>query len=332
MEILLLFALFASFFVAYFSLPFWIKAARRNGFVGRDIHKNEKKDVAEGGGIPVLMGVCSGILLYIAINVFLFKNNENLIYIFAILSVMLITTILGLMDDLLGWKKGLSRKIRIFIVLFAAVPLMAINAGVSSMSIPFFGDINFGVFYPLIIIPLGVVGATTTYNFLAGYNGLESSQGIIILSALAVVTYMTGNSWLSMMALFLVFPLIAFYIFNKHPAEIFPGDVLTYSVGSMIACVAILGNIEKIAVFFFLPYIIETILKARGKLVKESFGKLNKDGSLEMPYEKIYGLEHFAIYVLKKIKPSKKVYEKDVVYLINGFQISIILLGFLLFM
>ena len=64
---------------------------------------------------------------------------------------------------------------------------------------------------------------------------------------------------------------------------------------------------------------------------KQSFGKPNEDGSLEMPYEKIYGLEHLAIYILKKIKPSKKVYENDVVSLINLFQIIIIIIGFVLF-
>ena len=128
----------------------------------------------------------------------------------------------------------------------------------------------------------------------------------------------------------MVASLIAFYIFNKYPAKVFPGDILTYSIGALIASIAILGDIEKIAVFFFIPYIIETGLKLRGKLVKESFAKVNKDGSLEMPYKKIYGLEHLAILILKKTKPSKKVYEKDVVYLINGFQILIIILGFLL--
>jgi hypothetical protein len=50
-----------------------------------------------------------------------------------------------------------------------------------------------------------------------------------------------------------------------------------------------------------------------------------------MPYDKIYGLEHLAIFLLKKIKPSKKVYENDVVYLINGFQLVVIILGFVIF-
>jgi UDP-N-acetylglucosamine--dolichyl-phosphate N-acetylglucosaminephosphotransferase len=104
-------------------------------------------------------------------------------------------------------------------------------------------------------------------------------------------------------------------------------------VGALIATISILGNIEKIAVFFFIPYIMETILKLRGGLKKESFAKLNKkDGSLEPPYKKIYGIEHLAIIILKKIKPNKKAYEKEVVYLINFFQIIIILIGLAIFM
>jgi UDP-N-acetylglucosamine--dolichyl-phosphate N-acetylglucosaminephosphotransferase len=189
--------------------------------------------------------------------------------------------------------------------------------------------IEFGLMYPLLFIPLGIVGATATFNFLAGYNGLEASQGILILSSLAVVTWFTGNSWLTLICLIMIACLFAFFLFNYFPAKVFPGDALTYSVGALIAIVAILGNIEKIAVFFFIPYIIETILKVRGKLKKASFAKVNDDGTLENRYEKIYGLEHLAIKILKKIKG--KVRETDVVLLINLFQIAIILVGFIIF-
>ena len=190
--------------------------------------------------------------------------------------------------------------------------------------------IEFGLLYPLFFIPLGIVGAVTTYNFLAGFNGLEAGQGIIILTALSYVTYVTGNSWLSVITLCMVVSLIAFYIFNKYPAKVLPGDVLTYPVGAMIAIIAILGNVEKIAVFFFIPYIIEVGLKVRGRCGKESFAKPNSDGSLELKYNKIYGLTHLSVYLLKKLK--NKVYEKDVVYLINGFQIFVVIIGLLLFM
>jgi UDP-N-acetylglucosamine--dolichyl-phosphate N-acetylglucosaminephosphotransferase len=188
-----------------------------------------------------------------------------------------------------------------------------------------------GASYPLIIMVFGIVGACATFNFLAGYNGLETSQGILILSALTIVTYITGVKELSVIGLIMIGALAIFYLFNRFPAKAFPGDVLTYAIGGLIAVMAIFGHIEKIAVFFFIPYLLETVLKIRGKLKKESFAKVNADGSLEMPYDKIYGLEHLAIYLLKKMKPTKKVYEKDVVLLINLFQLVIIILGFVIF-
>jgi UDP-N-acetylglucosamine--dolichyl-phosphate N-acetylglucosaminephosphotransferase len=244
-----------------------------------------------------------------------------------LLGVILIIAFIGIIDDISGWRKGgLSIRSRIILLFFASIPLIVINAGESTIM-----GISLGLLYPLVIIPLGVVGASATFNFLAGYNGLETSQGIILLSSLSLVTFLMGNKWLSVIILCMVASLIAFYIYNKYPAKVFPGNILTYCVGALIASVAILGGIEKITLFFFIPYFLEAVLKIRGKLKKQSFARVNEDGSLEVPYEKIYGLEHLAILILKKIKPSKKVYEQDVVYLINSFQIFIIILGILLF-
>ena len=329
MEPILLATIFVSFFCTFLTIPFWIRKTKQIGLVWEDMNKpNHSKNIAGSGGLIVVFGFLLGVLLYIAIKTFYFKADGNIEGIFAILAVMFISSIVGIVDDLFGWQKGgLSIRSRLILILFAAIPLMVINAGESSMM-----GIELGLLYPLLVIPLGVVGATTTFNFLAGYNGLEAGQGILILSALAVVTFLTGNSWLSIIALCMVASLIAFYIFNKFPAKVFPGDVMTYAIGTLIASIAIIGNIEKIAVFFFIPYILETILKLRGNLRKQSFGKVNEDGSLEIPYKKFYGLEHMAIYVLKKLKSNKKVYEKEVVYLIYGFQLVIILLGFLLFL
>ena len=197
------------------------------------------------------------------------------------------------------------------------------------MNFPFLGIIEFGLIYPLILIPLGIAGATISYNFLAGFNGLESGQGIIILSFLSLISYITGSAWLALIGLIMVSSLIVFYIYNKYPAKVFPGDSLTWAIGALIAIMAILGNFEKIAVFIFIPYFLETILKLRGKLKRQSFAKPNKDGSLELSYNKIYGLTHLSLFILKKFK--KKVYEKDVTYLIFMFQIIICLFALIIF-
>jgi len=312
-------------------MPYWIKKARGIGLIWEDMNKFErKKNVAGSGGLIVLMGFILGVLSYIFLKTFYFKSQTNVVELFALSTVVLILAIIGLVDDLLGWHKGgLSKKFRLIMCLFAAIPLIVINAGVPEIYIWGLEGINLGLIYVLVIVPIGITGAATTFNFLAGFNGLEASQGVIILSALSLVAYFIGSSWLALIGLCMVLSLIAFLYFNKFPSKVFPGDVLTYSVGGMIAIMAILGNMEKFALFIFIPYIIEVILKSRGKLQKHSFGKPNKDDSLEMPYDKIYGLEHFAIWALKKIKGRAT--EKEVVYFINLIQIVVIVLGLIIF-
>lgn len=326
---ILLIPILISFIVVFLVLPYWIKRAKKAGLVGKDLHKLDKKEVAESGGMNVVAGFVIGNLFYIAINTFIFKTKANFIEMFALLNTVILISCIAFTDDILGWKIGLRRRTRLILVAFASIPLIAINAGKSIIGIPFFGPIDVGIFYPIILIPLGIVGATATFNFLAGYNGLEAGQGIILLSGVGLVAYFTGNAWLSLVTFCMVAALAAFLIYNFYPAKVFPGDSLTYPVGALIAVISILGNFEKIAVFFFIPYIIETVLKTRGKLSKESYGRLLEDGSLDMPYEKIYGLEHFAIFAIKKFgaRPT----EKKVVISIWIFQIIIIILGFLIF-
>lgn len=326
MEKILILPIILSFFIVLFFIPIWIKKAKKIGLIWEDMNKkNHPKDVAGSGGLIVLMGFVFGVLLYIAIKTFIIKTEILTFEIFALLTTILLAGIIGFIDDIFGWVHGgIPAKLRILLLAFASIPLVVINAGESTMM-----GIEFGLIYPLLFIPIGIVGATTTFNFLAGFNGLEASQGILILGALSLVTWFTGSTWLTLICLVMIACLIGFYLFNHYPAKIFPGDALTYSVGSLIAIVAILGNIEKIAVFFFIPYILETGLKVRGKLKKESFAKVNSDGSLDNPYEKIYSLTHLSLFILKKLK--KKVNEQDVVYLINLFQILIIIIGMIIF-
>ncbi len=330
MNLIIFLPILASFLITLFLMPSWIKRAKQIGLLWADMHKISKENIAGSGGIVTILGFIIGVLLFAAYRVFYVQTTDYLIEIFAITTSILFLSSIGLVDDLLGWQKGgLSKKYRLIFIALAAIPLMAINAGKSTMAFPFLGVIDIGLFYPLILIPLGIVGATTTFNFLEGYNGLGAGQGVIILSGLAIVSHATGSSWLAIINLCLVASLLAFLHYNSVPARVFPGDVLTYSIGGLIAITAIIGNFEKIAVFFFIPYILETILKSRGKLEKQSFGVPNKDGTLSLAYKKFYGLEHIAIWLLPQL--GFRSTEKNVVYLLRAFQIAIILIGFAIF-
>ena len=327
---LLIIPILASFLVTLVLVPIWIKKARQIGLLWEDKNKLRKEKVAGSGGLAVLVGFVISVFIFVAYRTFYFKETSYLIEIISLTSVILLAAGVGLIDDLLGWQHGgLSRRSRLVMLAISAIPLMAINAGRHAISLPIFGTVDCGLFYPLILIPIGIVGATATFNFLAGFNGLEAGQGVILLSALSLISFAMGNSWLALINLFMVFALLAFLFYNFVPARVFPGDVLTYAIGSLIAITAILGNFEKIAVFFFIPYILETILKIRGKLNKHSFGKPQRDGSLDLQYGKVYSLTHLSIWFLKKIgiKPT----EKGVVYSIWIFQIIIIAIGLIIF-
>ena len=329
-DYLLIVPIIVSFLISLVFMPIWIKKAKQIGLMWQDMNKIKSSKVSGSGGIVTISAFVTGVLLFIAYRTFYVGSQSKLIEILALLTAILFLTGIGLLDDLLGWQKGgLSKRTRLILVALSAIPLVVINAGRSKVSIPLAGIVDLGIIYPLIIIPLGVVGAATTFNFLAGFNGMEAGNGILILFALSVVAFFTGQSWLTVVCLCMAAALAGFLLYNFYPAKVFPGDSLTYAVGGLIAIVAILGNFEKIAVFFFIPYIIEVGLKSRGKLVKHSFGKPSQDGTIDLQYSKIYSLNHLAIFLMKKY--NVKATEKKVVLLIWLFQLIIIILGFLIF-
>lgn len=292
------------------------------GLVGKDMNKPDKPEVAEMGGLCIVFGFLIGILLFIGMVTFT-GNVANFQIIFACLCTILMIAIIGMLDDILGWKIGLRMWQKPLLTIPAALPIMVINAGHSTMCLPFFGTIDWGIVYPLIIIPIGITVAANGYNMLAGYNGLETAMGIIILLTLGYFAFINNKMDAALLALCMVGALAAFLVFNWFPAKIFPGNTMTYAVGALIACVAIIGDLQKVAIILFIPYAVDFFLPLRKRFHVEAFAKPNKDYSLEMPYDSIYDTTHFAIAMLKRIK--NKVYEQDVVAFICSIEIVIAL-------
>ena len=330
MNYVLILPLAISLIVVLTLMPWWIRKVKSVGLVWDDMNKVKGERVSGSGGLIVLLAFLLSVLSYVAYRVFILESeNVFLLEIFVILTMVTFMGFVGFIDDLFGWRKGgLSARSRILITLFGAIPLIAIKAGDSTISFPLLGTLDLGLIYPLFFIPLGVVATTTTFNMLAGFNGLEAGQGIILLSGLAFVSYLTGSAWLAFVCLCMVLALLGFFVYNKFPSRVFPGDVMTYSIGVMIAAVAILGNFEKLAVFFYIPYIIEVILKSRGGLKKSSFGKPMKDGGLDNQYGKIYSLNHLSISLLRRA--GIKSTEKNAVKMIWAFQLFMVILGIFL--
>jgi UDP-N-acetylglucosamine--dolichyl-phosphate N-acetylglucosaminephosphotransferase len=302
-EVLLLVSFLVSFLITYITVPIWIRAAGRIGLKGRDMHSFVKREVPEMGGLAVNAGFIAGVLFYIALATFYFNSNPELIYLVAALATCLIIMVVGMLDDILGWKIGLRKWQKPLLTSVAALPIMAVNAGHHEMALPVFGLVDFGVFYPLVIIPLAITGAANGFNMLAGFAGLEAGMGVIILMTLGFVAWQTGSGWVAILALCMVAALLAFLRYNWHPAKIFPGDTLTYTVGALIAVVAILGNMEKIALFLFIPYFLEFYLKLRTRFQGECYGIPDKRGLLGST-TRIESLTHIVLRLGKLREPQ----------------------------
>jgi UDP-N-acetylglucosamine--dolichyl-phosphate N-acetylglucosaminephosphotransferase len=293
MEPVLLVCFPVSFLTTYLLMPVWIRAALKAKLTGKDVNKAHQPEVAEMGGIAVTAGFIGGVLTYIALTTFYFRqSNSQLIYILALLSTVLAVTIVGIIDDVLGWKTGLKQWQKPLLTLLPALPLMAVNAGETSMVLPLLGPVNFGLLYPLLFVPLAVTGAANGFNMLAGLNGLEGGMGVLILGVLGIVSWRTGSGWVALLAFTMVSALLAFLRYNWYPARVFPGNTFTYTVGALIAGIAILGNAERVALLLFSLYFLELLLKARTRFRGECYGRPRGDGTLAPRGDRIESLTH----------------------------------------
>jgi len=109
-----------------------------------------------------------------------------------------------------------------------------------------------------------------------------------------------------------------------------PGDSLTYLFGATFATIAIVGNIESFALFIFIPWAIEILLKVRGKLKVRSLGNLQEDGTLKAPYKHIYSWTHIMMYLPTLWK--KRFTEKQVTTGILLVEVLFCVAGFIIFL
>jgi len=311
MRWLLYLSLLLSFLVTFTITPYLIRYLRRIDLVVKDVHKENTPLIPVSGGLAVLGGVMAGLMFYVFLQTFYYESPQNLLYLFSAITTILLISFIGFVDDLIIEKSkdetsGLRQWQKPLLTLLAAVPLMVVQAGTTTMLIPFLGRIDLGLLYPLLFVPIGIVGASNMVNMLAGFNGAETGMAIIYLSNLGLYAYANNRISAAAIAGVTVAALIAFYYYNKVPAKILPGDSLTYLLGAVLVSIAVIGNIERAALIVSIPFIIEFILKARGNFKKKSIGKL-ENGKIKSLYEKIYSIPHL-------LTRTGKFTEKEVVY------------------
>ncbi|UCC33949.1 MAG: hypothetical protein JSW53_02810 [Candidatus Bathyarchaeota archaeon] len=294
-------------------LPHYIKKAQAVDMVGIDIHKPGNPKIAESGGIILMLAYLLGLFFFIA---FLNKPSTN-IYIEEIIgtaATVLFSSFIGLIDDVyeVRWR------IKALTPMLGGIPLAVMSLGRPTISTPL-GVLDFAllgvvglVFFYAIIVPFVVTACANAVNMLAGLNGLESGSILIIASALALLSLIKGKNEGLLILTPLIGGLLAFLYFNKYPSKVFIGDVGTFGMGTIIACVAMLAHLERAAFVMFIPHTINAILFFLGKLKGKTPSRrapMNPDGTI--PCTTKWSLR----CLILQIHPMK---EKEITYVIWG--------------
>ncbi|MEM0149278.1 MAG: hypothetical protein QXW10_00050 [Candidatus Micrarchaeaceae archaeon] len=310
-----------AFIVTIIALLFVKGYMLESGVVSIDHNKKGKPIVPSSGGVAVAFGFATGLLVYIFGASFplpvkpFYIPVASLSYIYATILAVILISLGGLLDDInvkgkvekttgmRDIRKGLKQWQKPLLSLIGALPLMAINAGNALVDVPFVGMVNFGIFYPLLIIPLAVIFAANAYNLLGGFDGIASEPAFVMILGFLAYSIMIGSYIGTLIASIALTTLAAFLIFAAYPAKILPGDSFSYMMGAIIVALMIVGNMEAFGVIVFIPWFVEFILHARKKFNSTDLGKLQPDGTFKPPYGKhIYSWTH----IIMNIKPCKE--------------------------
>lgn len=236
----------------YFILPLLVKSK----LTGRDLHKEEQPEIAEMGGLGLVVGISTGIVLILSLNAFLQIPLKN-VSVLGVFATLLSVALIGVFDDLFEIKQILKA----ISPVIAAAPLIAINAGTQAMKIPLIGKVEVGLLYPLLFVPLGVTGAANAVNMLAGFNGMEAGTGFVAVISLIFVAWFNNSMTAFLILLIAAGALIGILYYNWYPAKVLIGDVGTLTIGAVIASSVIVGNFEVAGLILVAPHFIDFLFK-----------------------------------------------------------------------
>ena len=148
------------------------------------------------------------------------------------------------------------------------------------MTIPFFGKVELGISYPLFVIPLIVASASNLTNIFAGFNGMEAGMGAVMFASLFIISSFLGLKLSYWISLIMLSALVGFFLHNKYPAKVFPGDSLTLLIGAVLSSLAIMENFESLLPFFLFPHALDAVFKILAGIPTTGWWGVPKNGRL----------------------------------------------------
>lgn len=258
--------------------------------------------------VPEALGILAGAVYLSVVMLLVLVLGVDVASMTGPLTTITVMLLLGFVDDVLDlrWRH------KIFLSAIGSLPLIMTYDGSLSVLIPTtvtrliiggpeivkeplalqwlqqYGVLAYGRESGYLVLYLGrlyllylsmlCIFCTNSINILAGVNGVEVGQSLVIAAACVVYNVMqlrlenvlneTALPELSsdhqVRALLLLGPFLgvslALWIFNRYPAKVFVGDSYTYFAGTVLAVAGITGVYSKTLMLFFIPQIVNFII------------------------------------------------------------------------
>ncbi|MBX2977228.1 MAG: undecaprenyl/decaprenyl-phosphate alpha-N-acetylglucosaminyl 1-phosphate transferase [Ignavibacteriaceae bacterium] len=215
---------FISLFLTIFFTPYLISYLKSEGILDKPEERKVHKESTPRMG---------GLVIFIVFIIILFSFYTELNGIRFMIMGMIIITICGVIDDIIGLKWSIK-----FIVQFLAALFLILFLS------PYYDRITiFGILLPsgldMIVLFLFIVGVINSVNLMDGMDGLVSGFALMVfITTMALSIYKT-DEMVMLFSVSLAGALFGFLKFNAYPARIFLGDTGSLFLGFVIVMLSL---------------------------------------------------------------------------------------------
>ncbi|XP_055597083.1 UDP-N-acetylglucosamine--dolichyl-phosphate N-acetylglucosaminephosphotransferase [Uranotaenia lowii] len=271
---------FGAYHVSYSLIPKMKTMFLAANLAGVDMNKTSKTKIPEAFGVVIGCVFLISLFLFIPVPFMgsfsgeasdKFPHDKFVEFIAAMLSICCMI-LLGFADDVLNlrWRD------KLYLPTVASLPLLMVyytNFNSTTIILPKivakilgFSSLDIGVLYYIYMGMLAVF-CTNAINILAGINGLEVCQSLVIAGSIIVFNFVeifAGHCKEAYeFSLYIMIPYLAVTLalwkYNRYPSQVFVGDTFNYLSGMTFAVVGILGHFSKTVLLFFIPQIVNFI-------------------------------------------------------------------------
>ena len=210
-----------------------------------DSHQRKAGTPTGGGALFVLLGVFAGAVA---------ADHAGAQ---PALAGLVVGGLLGFADDrskLRVGARGIPARLKFPVQVVLAVPVawLATVQGTHQLLLPA---------TPWVVFPVAVIGIVATANAVNLTDGMDGLAGGLSVIAIATVAFLLpgAHPGETLVAAALCGGLVAFLIFNRHPARVFMGDTGALAIGYALAAMAIQQGLLVLLPIVGLVFVLETL-------------------------------------------------------------------------